>query len=158
MRAEFHKENGRFEDIRDRAGAVLQAWHTSGAGVTKPSLYRAYKSKDDLVAACLEESSREGRAALDAAIIAAGPCPRDRLKAVAQHFADKIRCPEFRGCLVSNVAVELPEPGHPGRVIVESCKTELRAVIGQLTRALDIAEPDELAHAKQLAGEFVTLA
>ncbi len=115
------------------------------AGVTKPSLYRAYKSKDDLVAACLEESAREGRASLDAAIASAGPDPRDRLTAVFRLYADKIGCPEFRGCAISNVAVEMPEPGHPGRAIVESCKTELRALIGDLTRALDIAEPDALA-------------
>ncbi|HEX7822079.1 MAG TPA: TetR/AcrR family transcriptional regulator [Sphingobium sp.] len=115
------------------------------AGVTKPSLYRAYKSKDDLVVACLEERSREDRAELDSAIAAAGPCPRDRLRAVARHFSDKIKCPEFRGCAISNVAVEMPESGHPGRAIVESCKTNLRALIGDLTRALDIAEPDALA-------------
>lgn len=115
------------------------------AGVTKPSLYRAYKSKDDLVAACLQESAREGREAVDAAVAAAGPDPRDRLRAVVNHFADKIKSPDFRGCAISNVAVELPEPGHPGREIVENCKSSLRALVGDLTRALDITEPDELA-------------
>lgn len=115
------------------------------AGVTKPSLYRAYKSKDDLVVACLEESAHEGKIAIHAAIAAAGPCPRDQLRAVFRYYADKIKCPDFRGCAISNVAVEMPEPGHPGRIIVESCKTELRALMGDLTRALDITDPDELA-------------
>ncbi|HEX7874167.1 MAG TPA: TetR/AcrR family transcriptional regulator [Sphingobium sp.] len=115
------------------------------AGVTKPSLYRAYKSKDDLVAACLKDSVDEGRVAIDAAIEAAGPLPRDRLRAVIDHFAYKISCPEFRGCVISNVAIELPEPGHPGRAIVEDCKTHFRAVVGELTRELHICEPEALA-------------
>jgi AcrR family transcriptional regulator len=55
------------------------------AGVTKPSLYRAYKSKDDLVAACLRESAREGHEAIEDAIAAAGADPRARLDAVLRH-------------------------------------------------------------------------
>ncbi|MFT3967735.1 MAG: TetR/AcrR family transcriptional regulator [Sphingobium sp.] len=115
------------------------------AGVTKPSLYRAYKSKDDLVAACLKESVEESRTAMLAAVDAAGPRPRDRLRALVAHYADRISCPEFRGCALSNVAVELPEPGHPGRAIVEECKTEFRAIVGALTRDLGIGEPESLA-------------
>lgn len=115
------------------------------AGVTKPSLYRAYKSKDDLVAACLQENVEEGRSATLAAIDAAGPLPRDRLRAVILRYAEKIHCPEFRGCLISNVAVELTEPGHPGRLILQSCKTEFRSIIGDLTRQVGARDPDGLA-------------
>ncbi|HEX7855658.1 MAG TPA: TetR/AcrR family transcriptional regulator [Sphingobium sp.] len=115
------------------------------AGVTKPSLYRAYKSKDDLVAACLQENAIEAREAIQAAIDAAGPCPRDRLRALISYYSDKISCPEFRGCLISNVAIELPEPGHPGRGIVQDCKTEFRAIVGDLTRDLCVCDPDALA-------------
>lgn len=116
-----------------------------GAGVTKPSLYRAYKSKDDLVAACLQDSVDQGRSEIYAAIDAAGPAPLDRLRAVIDHYAVKMRSPEFRGCLISNVAVELAEPGHPGRAIVEDCKTEFRSIISQLTRDLGTSHPEALA-------------
>lgn len=115
------------------------------AGVTKPSLYRAYKSKDDLVAACLKENASEGRQAMDAAMDAAGTAPLDRLRALIRYHANKIGCAEFRGCPISNVAVELPEPGHPGREIVQDCKSEFRAMVSDLTRSLDICDPDVLA-------------
>lgn len=115
------------------------------AGVTKPSLYRAFKSKDHLVAACLQESAKEGREATLAAVAAAGDDPRDRLRALVGHFADKLQCPDFRGCLMSNVAIELSEPGHPGRVVAEDCKAELRALTVDLARALRVAEPEVLA-------------
>lgn len=115
------------------------------AGVTKPSLYRAFKSKDDLVAACLQESAKEGRAAILAAVAAAGDDPQDRLRALVRHYADKLMCPDFRGCLMSNVAIELSEPGHPGRVVAENCKMEMRALTVDLARNLRVAEPELLA-------------
>jgi len=115
------------------------------AGVTKPSLYRAFKSKDDLVAACLRESAREGQAAIQAAIAAAGPDPRKQLAALLKHYSDKLHCPEFRGCLMSNVAVELAEPGHPGRAVVEDCKTEMRATLVALAKDIEAADPEGLA-------------
>src|ERR1700748_2566103 len=68
------------------------------AGVTKPSLYRAFASKDDLIAACLEESGREGRAALCAALEAAGDDARDQLRAMVRYYAAKVASPDFRGC------------------------------------------------------------
>ncbi len=115
------------------------------AGVTKPSLYRAYASKDVLIAACLEESGRETRVALDDVLIASGPDPREQLRAMMRHFAAKIARPDFRGCPMSNTAVEIPEPGHPGRAVLEECKADMRATIVDITRKLDVRDPDSLA-------------
>jgi AcrR family transcriptional regulator len=115
------------------------------AGVTKPSLYRAFKSKDDLVAACLRESAREGREAIAGAIAAAGADPRARMDALIDHFATKLSAPEFRGCLMSNIAVEMAEPGHPGREVVEQCKTTTRATIVTLAQDIGVDDAHGLA-------------
>ncbi|KQX17539.1 TetR family transcriptional regulator [Sphingomonas sp. Root50] len=123
------------------------------AGVTKPSLYRAFASKDDLIAACLEESGRESRVALEAVRDEAGDCPREQLRAMVRHFARKIAAPDFRGCPMSNTAVEIPEPGHPGRTVLENCKADMRAMIANVTRQLDIEEPEELADSLMLVIE-----
>jgi AcrR family transcriptional regulator len=123
------------------------------AGVTKPSLYRAYKSKDDLVAACLRDSVEEGQAAMRAVLDAAGPCPRDRLRALVRYYDAKMHSPDYRGCPVSNVAVELPEPGHPGRAIVEDCKADFRAILSELTRELGVRDPAVLADGLMLVIE-----
>ncbi|SDD30067.1 transcriptional regulator, TetR family [Sphingomonas sp. YR710] len=117
----------------------------SQAGVTKPSLYRAFASKDDLVAACLEQSGREGRAELDALVAVAPDDPGEQLRVIVRYFAEKMAKPDFRGCPMSNTAVEFPEPGHPGRIVLEACKTELRARLGELARKLDVGEPEGLA-------------
>lgn len=115
------------------------------AGVTKPSLYRAYASKDDLIAACLEESGREVRVAIQLVLNEAGDNPTDQLRALVRHFARKVAAPDFRGCPMSNTAVEIPEPGHPGRAVLESCKADMREVIVGITRQLDIPRAEELA-------------
>lgn len=115
------------------------------AGVTKPSLYRAFKSKDDLIAACLRESQREGREAIQEVLDGAGCDPRMRMDALLRHYADKLSQPDFRGCPMSNVAVELTEPGHPGREVVEECKTEMRARLVELSRDLGVADAGALA-------------
>lgn len=126
------------------------------AGVTKPSLYRAFKSKDDLVAACLRESAREGHAAIQAAIAAAGNDPRARLDAFLRHFADELNQPDFRGCPMNNVAIELSEPGHPGREVIEDCKSEMRATVVQLTKDLGVTNPESLADGLLLVIEGAT--
>lgn len=115
------------------------------AGVTKPSLYRAFASKDELIAACLEASARESRTARCAALAAAGDDPRDQLRALVRHYAALIASPDFRGCAMSNTAIEIPEPGHPGRAVLEASKADVRSTVVQITRQLDIARPEELA-------------
>lgn len=115
------------------------------AGVTKPSLYRAFKSKDDLVAACLREDGREGRAIVLEALANAGTDPRTRLDAMLRHFVDKLHQPHFRGCLMSNVAVELPDPAHPGRQVLLEYKTGMREIVLDLTTDLPAKDPEILA-------------
>ena len=115
------------------------------AGVTKPSLYRAFKSKDVLVAACLRETAREKQEAELVVLAAAGSSPRARLNALLHHYADKLSQPDFRGCLMSNFAVELSEPSHPGRKIVEDCKTETYVTLVRLATDLRVADPERLA-------------
>lgn len=115
------------------------------AGVTKPSLYRGFGSKDDLVAACLEASWQETGDGLDAVVGLVLGGPADQLRAIIRYFADAIVKPSFRGCAISNAAVEFPDPGYPGRVVMENCKADLRRRVGELARKLDVPHPEELA-------------
>src|SRR5687768_9550488 len=59
------------------------------AGVTKPSLYRSFESKDELVAACLESFAAEGKAELQMTLAKAGEDPLAQLRALVGHYADK---------------------------------------------------------------------
>lgn len=115
------------------------------AGVTKPSLYRAFASKDALVAACLEDFTTRATAAVEAEIAAAGPDPRARLMAVVSHHATKMASEHFRGCPMSNIAVEFADTEHPGRLVAGSCKGALRTRVTQLAAELPAADPEDLA-------------
>ncbi|WP_093313706.1 TetR/AcrR family transcriptional regulator [Sphingomonas jatrophae] len=117
----------------------------SQAGVTKPSLYRAFASKDDLVAACLTESARGSTADLDALLAELPDDPEAQLRAIVRHFARKIADPGFRGCPLSNTAVEFPEPGHPGRAVLETCKANLRGRMVGIARGLPQVDAETLA-------------
>ena len=114
------------------------------AGVTKPSLYRSYASKDDLVAACLTSYADESRVTIDAKLEAAGPEPLGKLYALIDHYAGQTSDPNFRGCPMTNSAVEFPESDNPGRSIAETCKSEVRDRILDLARQLDTKEPESL--------------
>jgi len=115
------------------------------AGVTKPSLYRNFASKDDLVVACLEQFMKEGMEQLDATIAAAGDNPRDQLRAVIAHKAAGMTEADFRGCPMSNTAVEFPEPDSRGRAVIENCKSNFRDRLVCLCRATNAREPEALA-------------
>ena len=53
--------------------------------------------------------------------------------------------PGFRGCPMSNTAVEFPEAGHIGRRVVETCKAETRERVLGMTRRLPVEDPEVLA-------------
>ena len=50
-----------------------------------------------------------------------------------------------RGCSVANAAVELPEPDHPARRVIEQCKSAQRDRLSGLCRAAGLSEPETLA-------------
>ena len=117
----------------------------TAAGVTKPSLYRSYASKDELVTACLEKYAETAWGNIDAALAAAGNDPRARLRAFIGYYAAQMAIPGFRGCPMSNTAVEFPDSGHAGRPLVEECKAEVRQRLVALTRQMPVREPEALA-------------
>jgi AcrR family transcriptional regulator len=114
------------------------------AGVTKPSLYRSFESKDALIAACLESFAAEGMAEFEEKLGAAGPEPMARLRAIIAHMAGELEQPGFHGCLMSNAAVEFREEGHPGRLVIEACKARFRERLGGIIDELGAHEPETL--------------
>ena len=52
--------------------------------------------------------------------------------------------PDYRGCGMTNAAVEYPEPGHPARVVGEANKRELRRRLRAMAAGMGAADPDTL--------------
>src|ERR1700685_3146817 len=83
------------------------------AGVTKPSLYRSFASKDELAAAYLRDYDVEFWERLEHTIAGHAGAPRAQLHAVFERLARRAVEPDYRGCGLTNAAVEYPEPNHP---------------------------------------------
>jgi AcrR family transcriptional regulator len=128
------------------------------AGVTKPSLYRGFASKDALAVACLEDFSAALQARLERALAAHPGAPRDGLMAFLTDLAERTARPGYRGCGLSNAAIEHPDPDHPARVAALASKRELRASLEGIARGIGAGEPEALADGLLLLveGAFAT--
>lgn len=82
------------------------------AQVTRATLYRHFKGKEDLVLAYLDLADQAIRAQITTAR-ASGESAADKVLAVARSIAEGIRSPGFRGCAFLNAVAEYPDPAHP---------------------------------------------
>ncbi|WP_251863378.1 TetR/AcrR family transcriptional regulator [Achromobacter sp. Marseille-Q4962] len=128
------------------------------AGVTKPSLYRSFTSKDELAAAYLRDFECEFWARFDAACQAHPGDPRAQVLAYLEGLAERAVQPHYRGCGLTNAAVEYPEPAHPARGVAVRHKEALRGRLRAMCADMGAREPAALADGLLLLieGAFVS--
>jgi AcrR family transcriptional regulator len=115
------------------------------AHATKPSLYRSFVSKDELVTAYLRDFAESFWQRFDAAVNAHTGNPRAQLRELFSRSAKRARHPHYRGCGLTNAAIEYPDAAHPARQVVQRTKREVRRRLRLLTVALGVSEPRLLA-------------
>jgi AcrR family transcriptional regulator len=114
------------------------------AGVTKPSLYRSFPSKDELAASYLRQYDLEFWQRFDEAVNAHPGDPRAQIRAFLTRVGKRTQMPQYRGCGMTNAAVEYPERGHPARVVSEDNKRELRRRLRVMAAAMGAPDTDTL--------------
>ncbi|TIQ37490.1 MAG: TetR/AcrR family transcriptional regulator [Mesorhizobium sp.] len=114
------------------------------AGVTKPSLYRSFSSKDELAASYLRQYDLEFWQRFDEAVDAHPGDPRAQIIAFLTRVGKRTQRPDYRGCGMTNAAVEYPEHGHPARVVSEANKQELRRRLRAMATAMGASDSDTL--------------
>lgn len=128
------------------------------AGVAKTSLYRHFRTKDDLVVAFLEREDVDFWATWDEVAARHANDPADELAAHMRWIGARLSRSNYRGCPQINVSAEFPEQDHPARQVARAHMQGLRSRLGAIAERLDVARPDELA--AQLAllvnGAFVS--
>jgi AcrR family transcriptional regulator len=128
------------------------------AGVTKPSLYRSFASKDELAAAYLRDYDARfwenfekpgGKAYADA---------REHVLAYLRELSAKAVRKGYRGCGLSNAAVEYPARDNPARQVAEANKVAFRKRLRELAAAMGARQPAVLGDALLLLieGVYVT--
>jgi len=143
----FHRHGIRATGIEE----VVRA-----AGTTKMSLYRAFPSKDALVASILEEDRAEFEEWFRG-IIAGKETPAARLLALVEAFASELECTDRCGCPLLLAQAEFREPGHPTHREVERLKQRQRQLVTEA--AAGAADPEALGDAISLVidGAWVNL-
>jgi AcrR family transcriptional regulator len=117
------------------------------AGVAKMTLYKHFRSKDELVAAVLDRRSAGVLAAVEEAVAAASDA-RGRLLALFDVLATWCGGPSFEGCLFANAASEYGRREDPVHAAAARSKRGIRDLL--LREAVAARAPDPAALADEL--------
>lgn len=95
------------------------------SGLSKPTIYRNFASKDELVAACVAADGYRRVTALAEAMSSAGETACARFRAAAAHVAASFDQADYHAALASIAATEFPEDQHVVRQAVQAAKTQM---------------------------------
>ena len=116
------------------------------AGVTKPSLYRSYASKDELAAEYLRDYEVAFWKVFEAGAQIHPDNARAQLMAYFEGLAQRATQAGYRGCGLTNAVVEYPGDDHPARKVAEEHKQKLRERLIELSKAMGAKDPALLAN------------
>ena len=118
----------------------------SESGVAKMSLYRNFRSKDELVIAFLaEREQRWTRDWLQAEAERRGEGGAERLLAIFDVFDEWFAQPDFEGCSFINVMLEFSEADHPVRCASAKHLATIRGCVREFAEQAGVKDPEELA-------------
>lgn len=138
-----------------------QGFHATGidkvlaeAGVAKMTLYKHFRSKDELILATLQRRDEQFRNWLTGEMERASADPRDRLLAMFDALEDWFRGRAFEGlgfsgCAFINAASEFAELDHPAHRTSAEHKQQIVDYLVTLCTEIGARDPKELA--EQLA-------
>lgn len=114
------------------------------AQTNKMTLYRHFKSKDELIVAYARRLAAEGEAVWERLAVAFPDDPERRLAAWVDHVEEILTSTAERGCALANAAVEL-QPSHPARTVIEDYKRCKREQLVSLFAESRYRNPELLA-------------
>ncbi len=114
------------------------------AGVTKPSLYRSFPSKDELAAAYLRDYDCDFWERCERPYGKTYADPREQVLSYITELAGRAVGRGYRGCGLSNAAIEYPACQHPARKVAEAHKKAVRHRLRELAALMGASEPDVL--------------
>lgn len=112
-------------------------------GVAKMTVYKHFRTKDELIVACLHHIDQRYRTWLEGK--SEGLPPEMRILGIFNSLRAWFESSNFRGCAFVNATVELANPEHPAREAVLEHKRRTREWIAALAADCGIAEPDAVA-------------
>ena len=153
------------DHLVDIAGAIFDRCGYNGvgidriiaeSGIAKTTLYRHFRTKDDLIVAVLEKKDQAFRDAMRAYAEARSGDPAEQLLATFDFLEDWFRDAAFFGCPFMSASSEFNDPEHP---VFQGARAHKQLVIDyfeELARAAGLADPEFAAAEINLLHEGAT--
>ena len=127
-------------------------------GVSKTSMYKHFRTKEDLILAALRLRDEQFRNWFVRRIEDLADTPADQLLAMFDALEEWIEQPEFRGCMFIKASSEFQDAGHPIHAQAAEHKRLLQTHAAALAEAAGAADPNGLARQLMLLieGAIVT--
>jgi AcrR family transcriptional regulator len=121
------------------------------AGIAKMTLYRHFRSKDDLVVAVLERREEVWlRGWLEAEVEARAAAPEDRLMLIFDLFEEWFRRDDYEACLFTNSLLESKDRTNSIGAASVRGLTSVRVFLRQLAEETGVRDPEAFAEKWQL--------
>ncbi|MBK5656460.1 MULTISPECIES: TetR/AcrR family transcriptional regulator [Bradyrhizobium] len=125
------------------------------AGVTKPSLYRSFASKDDLAAAYMRDYDLDFWEKFENPGGKSYSDPREHVLAYIRVLSTRAVREGYRGCGLSNATIEYPARDNPARQVAEAHKKVFRRRLRELAAGMGARQPAVLGDALLLLIEGI---
>jgi AcrR family transcriptional regulator len=106
------------------------------SGVAKATLYQHFRSKEELVAACLRERSARWHRQFAEPILSRPGSPAARVAKVFDVLSRSVSEPGFRGCPFINAAAEYPGQDGPVAAAIRTHRAAVRGLFADVLAPL----------------------
>lgn len=113
-------------------------------GISKATMFRHFRSKEELILAALRLRDEDFRNWLFRRMAEAGSA-RDQLIAMFDALGEWFATPGFRSCMFIKAASEYPDPAHPIHAQAAEHKRLLLRELREVTAAAGAPDPETLA-------------
>lgn len=117
----------------------------SEAGVSKKTMYRLFRSKEELILAALRHYDSEFRNSFMRSVETLADTPAERLVAVFDAAEHWFSSEGFHGCVLVKAACEYGDSDNPIRRFCEDAKGLMQACLANLAADAGAADAEDLA-------------
>ena len=115
------------------------------AGTTKMTLYKYFRTKEDLILEVLKKSQSDFQLWLDEKLVSNSKKPTDKIQQLFDYIEEWVTSPGFMGMGFIKASAEFPNEENPIHKLSSQQSREFRQYIGKLASEANIKDADGLA-------------